>query len=124
MPEEKQRILFLLADSHLRDIFSFLFEENGWETESAADFPEAERKAVRFRPHVLLFDAHLVGDVPKTLKRCASLPTLHAAKLVVFGTDLKRSDIRSAMTAGAVDVVIGGHVTPQSLERRLANLIS
>lgn len=123
MSPSQPAILLLMADARLRDIYSSRFEKGGWAVETAATLLDAERRAVQLRPSVLVVDVSLLEDVKLGFKRFKSLPTLLKCQLVLLARSLPRSQIDEALAAGAKQVVLTAHLTPQEFVTKMTQLI-
>ncbi len=118
------RILMLLSDPRLRDIYLSRFEREGWTAEEAVHLKDAERRAVQLRPTVFLIDYKLMEDPKETLRHLHSLPTMQKTHVVIFARALSRDAVRELLSAGAEHVVLSGHDTPQELVKRMQSLIT
>jgi len=119
----KPAILFLVPDARLRDIYVSRFERDGWEADSASSLTDAERRAVQLRPTVLFVQYSVLENVRTAFKRFRSLPTLLKTRIVIADKHLSRAAVDEVLTAGADEVVITAHLTPQALVRRMNQLI-
>ena len=124
MIDTKLSILLLLSDPRLRDIYLSRFEREGWVAEEALHLKDAERRAVQLRPAVFLIDHKLIDDAKATLKHLNSLPTMVRTKIVVLARELSRQAMKELVAAGADDVIMSGHSTPQEVIKRMHSLIS
>lgn len=123
MTPGKPAILFLMPDARLRDIYLSRFERDGWEVDSATNLVDAERRAVKLRPTILFINYEVLDDVKTAFKRFKSLPTLLKAKIVIGARALTRTQVNETLGAGAIEVVITAHITPQALVKRMNQLI-
>ncbi len=119
----KPAILFVLADAKLRDIYLARFEHDGWEVDEAASLLDAERKAVQLRPAILFIGQEFLDNLEANFTRFKSLPTLLKARIVVAGQAFSREAVSTMVRAGAHDIVMTAHVSPQELSKRLHKLI-
>jgi DNA-binding response OmpR family regulator len=107
----------------MREIYVSRFERDGWEVDSASSLLDAERRAVQLRPSVLLVSYLVLEDVKATFKRLRSLPTLLKTSIVVTAKHLSRETVDLLLLAGAKDVILTAHITPQALVKRMNQLI-
>lgn len=118
------RILMLLSDPRLRDIYLSRFEREGWTVEEAVHLKDAERRAVQLRPTIFLVDYKLLEEPRAALKHLHSLPTMQKTHIVILARALSREAVRELHAAGAEHVVLSGHDTPQELVKRMQSLIT
>lgn len=123
MTSAKPAILVLIPDARLRDIYLSRFERAGWEAEAASGLVDAERRAVQLRPAVLLIYFSLLENVKAAFKRLHSLPTLQKTRIVIADKYIDQSTVHELLEAGAAQVVMTAHLTPQDLVDRMNNLI-
>ena len=119
----KPAILFLIPDARLRDIYVSRFERDGWEVDSATNLTDAERRVVQLRPAVLFVHHAILENVKTAFKRFRSLPTLLKTKIVIVDKHLSREAVDEVLAAGADEVVMTAHLTPQALVKRMNQLI-
>ncbi len=104
--------LIAACDRLLAGIYGRTFEREGWQVEVVADVKEAEHRAVLLRPNVLLLESDCAANVAAEVRRLKTLPTLLHAQIIILAQQAQHSDIQAALTAGANDVVLVGHLTP------------
>jgi DNA-binding response OmpR family regulator len=123
MTTAKPAILLLLPDARLRDIYVSRFERDGWEVDAATNLVDAERRAVQLRPSILFVHHSILENVKATFKRLRGLPTLLKTRIVVADKHLPREAVEEALGAGAHEVVMTAHLTPQALVKRMNQII-
>jgi DNA-binding response OmpR family regulator len=123
MTPAKPAILFLVPDARLRDIYVSRFERDGWEVDAATNLTDAERRAVQLRPSILFIHHTLLESTKTTFKRLRSLPTLLKTRIVIADKHLSREAVDEVLKAGAHEVVMTAHLTPQALVKRMNQLI-
>jgi hypothetical protein len=123
MTSAKPAILLLVPDARLRDIYISRFERDGWEVDAASTLLDAERRAVQLRPSVMLVHRDLLENVKAAFQRFKSLPTLLTCRMVVIAKALSRGEIDELLKAGAREVVLTAHLTPQGLVKKMNHLI-
>lgn len=123
MTAAKPAILLLIPDARLRDIYLTRFERDGWEADAATNLTDAERRAVQLRPAILFIHHSMLEDVKVNFKRLQSLPTLLKTRLVVADRHLPKTAVDEVLKAGAHEVVMTAHLTPQALVKRMNQLI-
>lgn len=123
MTASQPGILLLIPDARLRDIYLSRFERDGWEAEAAVSLVDAERRAVRLRPKILLIHHLVLEDIKQAFKHFKSLPTLQKTKIVVADKHIARAVIDNLLKAGAHEVVLTAHMTPQALVKHMNHLI-
>lgn len=124
MSQNKPALLLLVPDVRLRDIYASRFERAGWEVEVAANLTDAERRAVQLRPDVLLVYHAMLEDIKVAFKHLRSLPTLLDTRIVIADMHLSNTTIEDLLKAGASEVVLTAHLTPQALVNRMNQLIA
>lgn len=112
-------VLFVTAASVLADIYIRRFERQGWDAYVVSELGEAERKAVRLRPTVLMIDADTVEGIVDELKRLKRLPTLMKTNIIVFAKHASHAFVHDALAAGAHDVILTPHMKPTELVDRI-----
>ncbi len=120
----KPSILLSIRDLHLAEIFAHQFERDGWEVEVIDKLPAAELRAVQFRPNILVIDAQALPDVTSELRRLRTLPTLLKTKIVLLADQAHHASVHQALTAGAAEYVLTGHLTPSSLVTKMKRLLA
>lgn len=73
---------------------------------------DAERKAVRMRPNVLVIDVASLAEAEADVKRLRRLPTLLKTTIVVLARRATREAIDELLDAGAHEVILTPHTTP------------
>jgi len=116
-------ILIIDCEPHLASIYAKRFDIDGWDVEMADSIDDAERKATKMKPDILLIDAQCAADLSEVIKRFRGLPTLLHQKMVVLAPDGERGKIQTALDAGADAYLILGHFVPQELVKKMKRLI-
>ena len=91
------------------------FQRHGWNAAVVTQLIDAERKAVRMRPRVLLVDILSLSQAKRDIRRLKSLPTLLSTAIVVLARSATQEEISELITAGANEVVLTPHTTPAHL---------
>ena len=112
-------VLMVTAAQVLADIYLRRFERQHWDAHVVTDLGEAERKAVRLRPTVMLIDLDTIGGVVDELKRLKRLPTLMKTALIVFAQHASRVMVHDLLAAGARDVILTPHMKPTEVVDRI-----
>ncbi|HCC83673.1 TPA: hypothetical protein DEP96_02385 [Candidatus Uhrbacteria bacterium] len=120
----KPTILLAIQNLHLAEIFARQFAREGWEVEVVDKLPAAELRAVQFRPNIMILDAQSFSSVSKELRRLKSLPTLLKTKIVLLADQTHHTFVHEALTAGAAEYVLAGHLTPSSLVTKMKRLLA
>ncbi len=120
----KPTILLAVHDLHLAEIFARQFEREGWTVEVIDKLPAAELRAVQFRPNIMIIDAQALPDVASELRRLRTLPTLLKTKIVLLADEAHHTNVHQALTAGAAEYVLTGHLTPSSLVTKMKRLLA
>jgi DNA-binding response OmpR family regulator len=121
---KKPTILLAIQDLHLAEIFARQFEHDGWETEVVDRLPDAELRAVQFRPNIIIIDVNDMADAAAEIRRLQTLPTLLKTKIVLLAHETHHLKIHEALKAGAADYVLTGHLTPSSLVSKMKRLLA
>jgi len=121
----KPSVMFVMKDHKLRSILLARFERENWKVEGAEDVIEGERKAVRFRPKIFMFE-WMEGDetMKKMLKHFRSLPTLHTAKIVILLKRATGEQVNEAHASGADGVMLWGSMPPRDMIKFFAKLLA
>ncbi len=122
MTSQRPAILFLMSDARLRDVYVSRFERDGWTVDTASSLLDAERRAVQLRPAVFFIQHAFLEDAKLAFKRLRSLPTLLKTRIVVADKHLARQDIDTVLAAGAHEVIITAHCSPDALLKRMNQL--
>lgn len=120
----KSSILLAIRDLHLAEIFARQFARDGWEVEVIDNLTAAELRAVQFRPNIMIIDVHELSQVTAELGRLRALPTLLKTKIVLLADQAHHASVQQALTAGAAEYVLTGHLTPSSLVSRMKRLLA
>jgi hypothetical protein len=94
------------------------FEKEGWEVEESSRAEDAERRAVQFRPHVVVAEMQSVQEMTFLLRRWKTLPTLLQARVIVEASTLLPGEAEELLHAGAATIALRGHQTPGDIVRR------
>lgn len=116
-------ILIVACDTHLSGIFTRRFEADGWDVEVAESSADAERRAMKMRPSVILFDDDCVDSLTDEVARFRKMPTLTKTKLAVAVPVAESAHVRDVLDAGADMYLIHGHFVPQELVQKMKRLI-
>lgn len=112
-------VLLVTAASVLADIYVRRFERQGWDAYVVGELGEAERKAVRLRPTVLMIDADTVTGVVNEITRLKRLPTLMKTSIIIFAKHATHAFVHDALAAGAHDVILTPHTKPTEVVDRI-----
>lgn len=115
-------ILIAACDAYLALVYGRQFEREGWSVTVVDSVAEAERRAVRIRPSVLLFEAACVVDAAAEVRRLKALPTLLKSHIVVLSDGAHMHAIRDVLAAGASDYLLAGHVLPIEAAAKMKRL--
>lgn len=118
MTSREPRVLILATDALFRGVLVRRFEKEGWEVEESSHADDAERRAVRFRPHVVVVEMHKIKETIFLLHRWKSLPTLTQARVIVETTHLLPGESEELLAAGAATIALRGHQSPADIVRR------
>lgn len=114
------RVLLCIADPVYRTVVLRRFEYEGWECEESSRAEDAERRAVRFCPQIIIVDMVSLHDAKALLARWKSLPTLLQTRVIVDAEVLAHGEADSLLRAGAATVFLRGYHTPEEIVRRAA----
>ncbi len=123
MTRREPSVLLVCQDAVLRAAAVRRFEAEGWQTQEALHQEDAERRAVRFRPHIVLLDARVVDDVEETLRRWKTLPTLLKSRIIVLAEHPSAAQVHAILSAGAETIILIGHQSSQDIVRIAGNLL-
>lgn len=112
-------VLIVTAAPVLADIYLRRFERQHWDAYMVTELGEAERKAVRLRPTVMLIDADTIDGIVDELRRLKRLPTLMKTVLIVFAKHASHALVHDLLAAGAHDVILTPHMKPTELVDRI-----
>lgn len=118
MTSREPRALVLGSDALYRAVLVRRFEKEGWEVEESSHAEDAERRAVQFRPHVVVAQMQSVKEMTFLLRRWKSLPTLVQARVIVEALHLDPGDAEELLAAGAATIALRGHQSPSDIVRR------
>ena len=110
--------MVLCTDALYRSVLVRQFEKEGWEVEESSRAEDAERRAVQFRPHIVVAEMQNVQEMIPLLRRWKALPTLTRARVIVEASILLPGDAEKLLDAGAATVALRGHQTPGDIVRR------
>ena len=108
----------MCADALYRSVLVRQFEKEGWEVEESSRAEDAERRAVQFRPHVVVAEMQNVQEMTFLLRRWKTLPTLLQAHVIVEVSTLLPGEAEELLDAGAATIALRGHQTPGDIVRR------
>jgi len=118
MNSREPRVIVLCADALYRRVLVRQFQKAGWEVEESSRAEDAERRAVQFRPHVVVAEMQSVQEMTFLLRRWKTLPTLLQARVIVEASTLLPGEAEELLDAGAATVALRGHQTPGDIVRR------
>lgn len=118
MTSREPRALVLSADALYRAVLVRRFEKEGWEVVESSHAEDAERRAVQFRPHVVVAEMQNVKEMTFLLRRWKSLPTLLQARVIVEASQLLPGEAEELLAAGAATVALRGHQSSADIVRR------
>lgn len=119
MTTRRSTILLVLPQARLRDIYEKRGEREGFTIESSPSLLDAERKAVSFRPAMMVIDAELIDDPHAFRQRVQSLPSLIKSRMIVVAPKLSAERVRAFTANGIKDVVLTLHHHPSDLFKYL-----
>ncbi|MBU1126332.1 MAG: response regulator [Patescibacteria group bacterium] len=120
---QEPSIVILACDQHLAGIYGKKMQRAGWIVNIAEDIEEAEKKASKVRPQILLIDTSCVADILIEMKRLRSLPTLLKTKIALMTDKADKKMIEAARNAGASGFFIFGHFSPHDIVQNMRKLI-
>lgn len=118
MNSREPRVIVLCQDAVYRSVLVRKFEKEGWEVEESSRAEDAERRAVQFRPHIVVAEMENIKEMVFLLKRWKTLPTLLQARVIVEASALVPGEAEKLLEAGAATVALRGHQTPGDIVRR------
>ncbi len=118
MKSREPRVIILCTDARYRSVLVRQFEKEGWEAEESSRAEDAERRAVQFRPHVIVAQMQQKDEMLFLLRRWKTLPTLTQTRVIVEVSVLHPGEAEELLNAGAATVALRGHQTPQDIVRR------
>lgn len=118
MTSHEPRAIVLCADALYRSVLVRQFEKEGWEVEESSRAEDAERRAVQFRPHVVVAEMQNIQEMTFLLRRWKTLPTLLQARVIVEASTLLPGEAEELLDAGAATIALRGHQTPGDIVRR------
>lgn len=118
MTSREPRVIILCEDAVYRSVLGRQFEKEGWEVEESSRAEDAERRAVQFRPHMVIAEMQNVQEMIFLLRRWKTLPTLLQARVIVEASALLPGEAEELLEAGAATVALRGHQTPGDIVRR------
>lgn len=118
MTSREPRVIILCEDAVYRSVLGRQFEKEGWEVEESSRVEDAERRAVQFRPHVVVAEMQNVQEMTFLLHRWKTLPTLLRARVIVEASTLLPGEAEELLDAGAATIALRGHQTPRDIVRR------
>ncbi len=119
MIKRQANILLVLPPNFLRDIYQKRAEREGFDVELAQNLVDAERKAVSFRPNMLVVDASFIDDPKLFMERVRSLPSLVKSRIIVVASALSAGAVRALRASGISDIVLTMHHHPSDLFKYL-----
>lgn len=118
MTSREPRVIVLGTDAWYRGALIRRFEKEGWEVEESTRAEDAERRAVQFRPHVIVTEMQDAQEMLFLLRRWRSLPTLQTTRVIVEAVQLTPGEAEALLEAGAATVALRAHQTPADIVRR------
>jgi DNA-binding response OmpR family regulator len=118
MISREPRVLIVGADAIHRGVLTRRFEKEGWEVEESQRAEDAERRAVQFRPHVVVLEMEQLKEALFLLRRWKTLPTLLGARVIVEALQLAPGEAEELLEAGAATVALRGHHAASDIVRR------
>lgn len=118
MTSREPRVIILCEDAVYRSVLVRQFEKEGWEVEESSRAEDTERRAVQFRPHIVVAEMQNVKETVFLLRRWKTLPTLLQARVIVEASALLPGEAEELLEAGAATVALRGHQTPGDIVRR------
>ena len=112
MPSTSRTALIVTSSGVAGAAYARHFERRGWSVAVVTGLADAERKAVRVRPRVLVVDILSLDETKRDIKRLKALPTLLGSAIVVLARRATQADIGALIAAGADEVVLTPHTTP------------
>jgi len=112
MPAKGRAVLIVDSSAAQGASYARHFERRGFVTAIVTTLLDAERKAVRMRPTVLVIDVMSLTEAKTDIKRLRSLPTLLKTKIVVLARRATSSQVDELLTAGAHELILTPHTTP------------
>jgi len=112
-----------MCDPYLAGVFGRKFERDGWDVYIVETLKEAEQRAVKMRPSIVLLDTGCSTQISEEIKRLRTFPTLQDSQLVVLAEQSSREDIDLARRAGASGYLIKGHFVPQEAVQKMRRLL-
>lgn len=107
----------LIVDSSAAQGASYArhFERRGWTVAVVTALIDAERKAVRMRPLVLVIDVLSLTEAEADIRRLRTLPTLLKTRIVVLARRATAQQVDKLLAAGAHELILTPHITPLSV---------
>lgn len=117
MNSREPRVIILSSDPWFRGALARRFEKEGWEVEESTRAEDAERRAVQFRPHIIVAEMQDAKEMRFLLTRWKSLPTLLATRVIVEATALAPGEAEELLEAGAATVALRAQQSPADIVR-------
>lgn len=118
MTSREPRVIILSTDAWYRGALTRRFEKEGWEVEESTRAEDAERRAVQFRPHIVVAQMHDAKEMLFLLRRWKTLPTLRTSRVIVEAMQLAPGEAEELLEAGAATVALRAQQSPADIVRR------
>ena len=112
MPLKAPSVLIVDSSAAQGASYARHFERRGFTAAVVTALLDAERKAVRMRPDVLMIDVVSLSEAEADIKRLRTLPTLLKTRIVVLAKRASALQVQQLLTAGAHELVLTPHMTP------------
>lgn len=112
MATKAPSVLIVDASSAQGAAYARHFERRSWNVAVVTTLLDAERKAVRMRPTVLVVDVLSLAEAEADIKRLRVLPTMLKTKIVVLARRATSQQVTSLLAAGAHELILTPHTTP------------
>ncbi len=114
------KMLLLLTDPVLCDIYQKRGEREGFEVEVAQSLLDAERKAVTMRPKFFMLEHEAINNPGEFMDRLRSLPSLAKTHVIAHAARSLTAERLAHLTqANILDIVLGLHHSPADIFKRL-----
>lgn len=112
MATKTPSVLIVDTNSAVGVAYARHFERRSWEVAVVSTLLDAERKAVRMRPTVLVVDVLSLAEAEADIKRLRTLPTMLKTKIVVLARGATPEHVASLLAAGVHELILTPHTTP------------
>lgn len=121
MTSKSPSVLIVDTSSVQGAVYARHFERRGWNSAVVTQLLDAERKAVRMRPNVLVIDVLSLSEAAYDVKRLRTLPTLLKTIIVVLARRVTPDHVNELLDAGAHEVILTPHTTPAHVVEHIEN---